>query len=73
MASVAHSPLTEKEIAEAEDAQEQLLKDLTHKMLISQPKGNVAIHDLVDESDIENWSMEENEMRDARQGLSFFD
>ncbi|KAE9554648.1 hypothetical protein FO519_002135 [Halicephalobus sp. NKZ332] len=66
-ASVSNKQLTQEEIEETEKAQEQLLKDLTHKMIISQSKNSAAIHDLVDESDIENWSTEDNENRDSRQ------
>ena len=72
-ASVNHKQLTQEEIEEAEKAQEQLLKDLTHKMTISQSKNSAAIHDLVDESDIENWSTEENDIRDSRQGWFLFE
>uniref|UniRef100_A0AC35G151 BEACH-type PH domain-containing protein n=1 Tax=Panagrolaimus sp. PS1159 TaxID=55785 RepID=A0AC35G151_9BILA len=68
MSSLANkAPEDEEMTEEMEKAQEQLLKDLTHKMLISQSKANTAINDLVDESDIDKWGMEENDIRENRQ------
>ena len=69
MASLAQKA-PEGDEEEMEKAQEQLLKDLTHKMLINQSKANNAITDLVDESDIDKW--EETDVRENRQGSSNF-
>uniref|UniRef100_A0A914C7G9 Neurobeachin n=1 Tax=Acrobeloides nanus TaxID=290746 RepID=A0A914C7G9_9BILA len=61
--------LDEKETEELEKAREELLKELTHKMIIStgQPKTSQVLNELVDESDIEKWASEENDLRDTRQ------
>uniref|UniRef100_A0A7E4V5F5 BEACH-type PH domain-containing protein n=1 Tax=Panagrellus redivivus TaxID=6233 RepID=A0A7E4V5F5_PANRE len=67
LASLTEKPATDENAEELEKAQEQLLKDLSHKMLISQPKPNVAITDIVDESDIDKWALEDAELRDVRQ------
>uniref|UniRef100_A0AC34GP20 BEACH-type PH domain-containing protein n=1 Tax=Panagrolaimus sp. ES5 TaxID=591445 RepID=A0AC34GP20_9BILA len=69
MSSIANKvvPEGDETTEEMEKAQEQLLKDLTHKMLINQSKANTAINDLVDESDIDKWGMEESEIRENRQ------
>lgn len=72
MSSIANKvPEGDETTEEMERVQEQLLKDLTHKMLINQSKANTAINDLVDESDIDKWGTEESDVRENRQGLFF--